>query len=79
MQNAIKQKIKQLCARAIDRAHKKLAKEQEYARKYEKRTGHKSIAKTSSKAPVHRHFDPLYCKRNANFLAKTIWHKVIRY
>ncbi len=23
-----------------------------------------------------RHFDPTFCKRNANFLAKTIWHKV---
>ena len=29
------------------------------------------------KPVVHRHFDPVYCRRNANFLAKTIWKKVL--
>jgi RNA-directed DNA polymerase len=76
MQNAIKQKIKRLCARAIERTQKQRLVEEEYAKKYTKRTGYPSIAKSASKAVAHHHFDPLYCKRNANFLAKTIWHKI---
>ncbi len=76
MQNAIKQKIKKLCARALDREHKKLLKEKEYAAKYTKRTGYPTAIKPRTKTFSHRHFDPIYCKRNANFLAKTIWYKV---
>lgn len=76
MQNALKQKIKQLCKRSIDRAKKKKLKNEEYARKYTKRTGYPTVVKPIATSFAHKHFDPIYCKRNANFLAKTIWHKI---
>jgi retron-type reverse transcriptase len=76
MQNAIKRQIKLLCRRAIDRAEERRTKQNEYADKFEKRTGKKAGHPTYSPNYPHKHFDPIYCKRNANFLAKTIWHKI---
>lgn len=77
MQNAIKQRIKFLCARAIDRARARDKKVAEYAAKYTKRTGLPTTASVTPITLVHKHFDPYYCKRNANFLAKCIWHKIL--
>jgi RNA-directed DNA polymerase len=77
MQNAIRTEIKRLSARAFERERRILETEQKYRKQYEKRTG--LIAGVSTRAPAikHKHFDPKYCARNANFLAKTIWFKVI--
>jgi retron-type reverse transcriptase len=76
MQNAIRQKIKKLCAKMIERARKRALKEREYADKFVKRTGHPTTIIAPTDNYASRHFDPRYCKRNANFLAKTIWHKI---
>lgn len=78
MQNALKVEIKRLSARAFDKARIEERKIQEYRSKYEKRTGKTAGVPLSSRVlPKPRHFDPKYCARNANFLAKTIWHKIL--
>lgn len=79
MQNALKAEIKRLCLRAKRRRLAENRKAREYRDKFEKRTGLAAGVPSSSKTLVfpHRHFDPAYCARNANFLAKTIWHKVL--
>jgi retron-type reverse transcriptase len=76
MQNAIKRQIKLLCGRQLLRVKERSEKKAEYAEKFTKRTGVTAGASVSSISYPHSHFDPIYCKRNANFLAKTIWHKV---
>ncbi len=77
MQQALKVEIKRLCRRIADRRAAESSRDAEYQRKFEKRTG-KSPGATapSNTGPPDRHFDPAYCARNANFLAKTIWEKV---
>ena len=79
MQNAIKNEIKRLCRRAAARRAKVDRITQEHQEKFQKRTG--SIAGTRhaivARRLPHRHFDPAYCARNANFLAKSIWTKVM--
>lgn len=79
MQNALKVEIKRLCRRAERRAAKEDAKAEEDREKFLKRTGvAAALPKSIKKPPLpDKHFDPAYCARNANFLAKTIWHKVI--
>lgn len=54
-----------------------LEKEEEYRKKFFRRTG--VVSGKSRINPVNkvRHFDPVYCARNANFLSKTIWYKVL--
>lgn len=79
MRNAIRREIKKLSARALDRKRSANEKIAEYAAKYSKRTGRPSTPTLQSSHTFqhpHKHFDPKYCKRNANFLAKTIWHKI---
>ncbi|WP_417280996.1 reverse transcriptase domain-containing protein [Celeribacter sp.] len=78
MQNAIKVEIKRLAKRAFEKKERSEKLEEQYQERFTKRTG--LIAGPSSRkpaAPISRHFDPKYCSRNANFLAKTIWHKVL--
>jgi RNA-directed DNA polymerase len=79
MQNALKVEIKRLCRRAERRAVKEVAKAKEDQEKFLKRTGIPALLPKGGKRPPlpDKHFDPAYCARNANFLAKTIWHKVI--
>ena len=78
LENALKVEIKRLCRRAERRATKLLAKAQQHRSKFSKRTG---LPAGDPKPKTHnqpdRHFDPRYCARNANFLARTIWHKVL--
>lgn len=78
MEKALKAEIKRLCRRAAARQLATDRQAKKYAEKFQKRTG---IAAGSPKpptvAPLHRHFEPAYCARNANLLAKTIWHKVL--
>src|ERR1700730_9721931 len=77
MQSAIKRQIKFLCDRAIERTRDRQSKAREYAAKFTRRTGKNAGSKNQPITYVHKHFDPLYCKRNANFLAKTLWYKII--
>ena len=79
MQHALKIEIKRLCRRMETRSIGSERKALEYREKFEKRTGlvaglppHRTSSLLS-----HQHFDPAYCARNANFLAKTVWYKVL--
>ncbi|KCZ83527.1 RNA-directed DNA polymerase [Hyphomonas adhaerens MHS-3] len=78
MQNAIKVEIKRLAKRAFEKEANAAELEKHYQAQFAKRTG--LAAGPSSRQtspPFSRHFDPKYCARHANFLAKTIWHKVL--
>lgn len=78
MQSAIKAEIKRLVIRNLKRANRKIEKSEEYRVKFTKRTGLPAgQAQTPVQTYPHRHFDPVYCARNANFLAKTIWLKIV--
>lgn len=77
MQNAIKREIKRIADRQLARAAGIKSADAEYRDKFYRRTGVKAlVSKVPTTPVVSRHFDAIYCKRNANFLAKTIWHKV---
>lgn len=79
MQNALKREIKRLSDRAFARLKSSEKREAEYRTRFEKRTGLAAgIPSTPSVTYVSRHFDPAYCKRNANLLAKVIWHKFLQ-
>ena len=78
MQNAIKAEIKRLAKRAFEKEEKSEKLEAQYQQRFTKRTGvPPGPSSRKPKTPTSRHFDPKYCSRNANFLAKTIWHKVM--
>ena len=78
MQNAIKIEIKRLAKRAFEKQAKADKLEKKYRKKFEKRTGKTAGASSKTSAlPISKHFDPKHCSRHANFLAKTIWRKVI--
>lgn len=79
MQNALRAEIKKLSLRAFAKARLEERKSREYRSKYEKRTGLTAGTPVSIRVlPKPRHFDPTYCARNANFLAKTIWYKILQ-
>lgn len=77
MQNAIKRQIKKLSVRAIERRQRGQSKEEHYRHKFEKRTNLPAGPPNSQPPYQPKHFDPIHCARNANFLAKTIWRKVL--
>lgn len=78
MHNALKVEIKRLSKRAFARAAQQKKTEQKYRARFEKRTGKQAgVPPLKATDFPHRHFDPKYCARHANFLAKTIWHKVL--
>ena len=79
MQTAIKNEIKRLCAKSFKKIRDTDEKDTEYREKFLRRTG---IVAAKPQPPAklphsERHFDPRYCSRHANFLAKTIWKKVL--
>lgn len=77
MQNAIKQEIKRLSKRTFTKAERIEKTEIKFRKRFKKRTGRlPGIPSPRTKVFKHRHFDPIYCARNANFLAKTIWNKI---
>ncbi|CCQ74719.1 reverse transcriptase domain-containing protein [Magnetospira sp. QH-2] len=77
MQNAIKNEIKRLAQKAFAKRARIEKAEEKYRKKFKKRTGKPAgIPKPKPASAKPKHFDPAYCARNANFLAKTIWHKV---
>lgn len=78
MQHAIKLEIKRLSKRAFERSSNSERQEKQYRYNFVKRTGLTTSPPSKSPAdPVNNHFDPAYCSRHANFLASTIWHKVL--
>jgi hypothetical protein len=78
MQNALKVEIKRLSKKIFAKAERQEKTEKKFQSRFEKRTGIAAgIPTARAKVLLHRHFDPKFCARNANFLAKTIWHKVL--
>jgi hypothetical protein len=79
MKNAIKAEIKRLSGRAFYKLEKQNEVELKYQNRFKKRTGITAGTSSPRLTPAkHIHFDPRYCARNANFLAKTIWFKVLQ-
>lgn len=76
--NSIKLEIKRLSRRIFEREDYLNKRILEYQQKFERRTGNIAVKNNPSDNFIHRHFDPKYCARNANFLAKSIWHKVLK-
>ncbi|WP_332717628.1 reverse transcriptase domain-containing protein [Pelagibacterium mangrovi] len=79
MQTAIKNEIKRLCLQSFEKSRASQEKDAEYRDKFLRRTGIQAASpqRHSSVGKKHRHFDPKYCARHANFLAKTIWLKIL--
>lgn len=78
MQNSIRTEIKRLAQKSFSKENRQKKTEEKYRRQFEKRTGTAAGIPKPSKPPLKlRHFDAAYCARNANFLAKTLWHKVL--
>ena len=74
MQTELKREIQYLSRKKMALRKAKLKKDGQYRYKYEKRSG--LTAQRSNKPALpypHKHFDPKYCIRNKNFLAKSIW------
>jgi hypothetical protein len=79
MRNELKLEIKRLSTKAFDKERAKAEKSEKYREKFERRTNIDALLPASrSQRPLHRHFDPKHCKRNANVIATAIWHKVLR-
>jgi len=80
MRSEIRLEIKRLSKRAFDKERAQAEKEAKYREKFTRRTDiDAALPSVRSRTPVHRHFDPRHCKRNANVIATAIWHKVLRY
>ncbi|WP_294313413.1 reverse transcriptase domain-containing protein [uncultured Sphingomonas sp.] len=76
MQTAIRREIKSLCNRLFAKAIAAEKTACEHRERFEKRTGVAAVLSIKPSNPYpDRHFDPKYCKRNANLLSKVIWHK----
>ena len=77
MKDAIKREIKRLGRRALRRQMQRQKIELRFRKKFEKRTNLPAGQPKPSSPFKPNHFDPKHCVRNANFLASTIWHKVL--
>jgi retron-type reverse transcriptase len=78
MRNAIRTEIKRLSRKIFAKNKKQLEIDKKYRDQFEKRTGvAPGLSSKAAKPYLSRHFDPAYCARNANFLSKVIWHKVL--
>ncbi|WP_170411254.1 reverse transcriptase domain-containing protein [Ruegeria atlantica] len=79
MRNELRSEIKRLSKKAFDKERQQAEKEAKYREKFERRTGLSAASPSvRSRTPLHRHFDPRHCKRNANVIATAIWHKILR-
>jgi RNA-directed DNA polymerase len=77
MQTSLRNEIKKVAERAFARKAAASKKEADYRNRFQKRTNvEPGLIAASPDDFIHPHFDPRYCKRNANLLAKVIWHKV---
>ncbi|MFP9528556.1 reverse transcriptase domain-containing protein [Pectobacterium brasiliense] len=78
MINALKKEIKRLSKKTFKKIKKSHDIDEKYRHQFTKRTGISAGSpKKTNKKINHKHFNPTYCARNANFLAKSIWHKVL--
>lgn len=76
MEKDIKDAIKHLAKKKLSkyRQNEKIA--EKYREKYHKRTAMPpGLPQSFNIEYAHHHFDPIYCLRNKNFLAKTLWNK----
>ena len=77
MQKLIEAEIDRLANKKLKRQRNLVNKRKKAQRNFAKRTGLSAKPPTRpATAPVHRQFDPKYCKRHAKHLAKVIWYKV---
>lgn len=80
MRNELKKEIKRLCKKVFDKERFQRDVEEKYREKFTRRTGLKGKKPSiRSKKRLHRHFDPIHCKRNANAIASAIWYKVVAF
>lgn len=78
MQNELKNEIKRLSARIFLKKSNELEKLKKYRKKFELRTGlNAGKPANTHRQPLHTHFDPKHCMRNANAISKAIWHKIL--
>lgn len=78
MRSELRAEIKRLSKRAFDKERKQAEKEEKYRQKFLRRTGQTPTLPTvRHRMPLHRHFDPKHCKRNANVIATAIWRKIL--
>jgi len=78
MRNELRLEIKRLSKKAFDEERSQAEKEAKYREKFTRRTSvDASLPSPRPRRPLHRHFDPRHCKRNANVIATAIWHKVL--
>lgn len=78
MINALKSEIKRLSKKAFRKERIQNNRDEKYRNQFEKRTGiDAGLSKKRIKNILHKHYDASYCARNSNFLARSIWHKVL--
>lgn len=78
MQTALKNEIKRLSKRILFKTAQSESRDEEYRNKFSKRTGLPAGEPTKkTRKAITPLFDPKHCARNANFLSKTIWQKVL--
>lgn len=80
MRNAIRAEIKRLSTKAIEKRRSELETQAKYREKFVRRTG-LVAGLPASRLPtiLHRHFDPIHCKRHAGLIASGIWSNVLRF
>lgn len=79
MRNELRLEIKRLSKKTFDEERSKADQKAKYREKFTRRTNvDASLPSVRGQTPLHRHFDPRHCKRNANVIATAIWHKVLR-
>ncbi|MBO6581030.1 MAG: hypothetical protein JJ871_19045 [Thalassospira sp.] len=77
MQTQIKNEIKRLSRKVFEKKAREEAKAATFKERFRKRTGiEPASSRSSGTGKFYKHFDPGYCARNANFLAKVLWYKV---
>lgn len=77
MQTLLKDELIRLCRRQAQRRQSRIGYHRRYARKFMQRTNKPAGQLNDEQAyPIDRHFCPKYCAKNANFLARSILHKV---
>ena len=73
MQKLIKNEIKKISYKKINKAQSKAKKLEEYSQKFTKCTGLRNFGPSFIRPPSKDWFDPKYCARHANAISKIIW------
>lgn len=80
MQESLRKEIERKSRKLLKRSEYKLRQNNFYRDQYIKRIGRKKDASPQPQPPImniDRHFDPIYCIKNSNYLSKRIWKKLI--